>query len=177
MPEKNWHITGIEPNATARKNAKRKGVELLPSLEDVQKKKFSVITLWHVLEHLHNPIQQLNSLKALLEPNGILIVAVPNYKSYDAKKYQEYWAAYDVPRHLYHFSQDAIKNLAKETGFMVERTKPMFFDSFYVAMLSEQYKNKSSNYIKAFGVGLVSNLKALFSSEYSSIIYVLRPKQ
>ena len=133
-----------------------------------------MITLWHVFEHIHDLNNQINLLKPLLEEKGTLIIAVPNYKSYDAKYYKSFWAAYDVPRHLWHFSQNGIKQLLEGFGFVCQKTLPMLFDSFYVSLLSEKYKRGFMNPFMAFWIGLRSNLKAKRSGEYSSLIYVFK---
>ena len=133
-----------------------------------------MITLWHVLEHLPKLKNHIAVFESLLKPNGRLIIAVPNYKSYDAKYYKNYWAAFDVPRHLWHFSQNAISKLMSQNGMSVLKTKPMIFDAFYVSLLSEKYKNGSMNLIKAFWIGLRSNLKAKRSGEFSSLIYIIK---
>ncbi len=171
---KNWKTVGVELNDQARQKASNKKIDTFKSLDNLNNQKFDIITLWHVLEHLPNLEDQILKIKSLLEKNGILIIAVPNYKSYDAKYYKQYWAAYDTPRHLWHFSQKAIKTIFAEKNFIVKDTLPMYFDSYYVSLLSEKYKNGSSNYIKAFYRGLVSNLKAKSTTEYSSLIYVLK---
>ena len=113
-------------------------------------------------------------LKKLLKPTGVLLIAVPNFKSYDAKHYSEFWAAYDVPRHLSHFSQKSIKLLFDTVGMKVSKTLPMKFDSYYVSLLSEKYKSGVSNPLKAFYRGFVSNMKASKTNEYSSLIYILK---
>lgn len=170
-----WKITGIEPNGLARLKAEEKGVMLLDDLNTLPMgQKFEVITLWHVLEHLPDLESQVSKLVGLLTETGTLVVAVPNFKSYDAKYYKEYWAAFDVPRHLWHFSQKSIQNIFGKYGMKLVRTKPMFFDAFYVALLSEKYKNGKQNFIRAFLIGLISNLRALRSKEYSSLIYVIK---
>lgn len=174
---KNWKTVGVELNDQARQKASNKKIDTFKSLDNLNNQKFDVITLWHVLEHLPNLEDQILKIKSLLEKNGTLIIAVPNYKSYDAKYYKQYWAAYDTPRHLWHFSQKAIKTIFAEKNFIVIDTLPMYFDSYYVSLLSEKYKNGSSNYIKAFYRGLVSNLKAKSTTEYSSLIYVLKKEQ
>ena len=110
----------------------------------------------------------------MLEDTGTLIVAVPNFKSYDAKHYGEFWAAYDVPRHLWHFSKTAIKKLFGKQNIEVKKVKPMWFDSFYVSLLSEEYKTAKKNWIPALWVGLWSNLNGIFTKEYSSHIYILQ---
>lgn len=173
---KDWHADGIEPNYEARMKAIEKGVGLVDGMEALPKKKYEVITLWHVLEHLPDLENQILKLTLHLEEDGTLIIAVPNFKSYDAKHYKEFWAAFDVPRHLWHFSRTAIEKLFSKYGLQLVKTKPMVFDSFYVALLSEKYKTDSSNFFKAFIVGLRSNLKAIRTKEYSSLIYVLQKR-
>ena len=170
----NWNVFGIEPNEGARKIALEKEIALEQDLFSLPENRFDVITLWHVLEHVTNLDAYILQLKKLLKPNGVLVIAVPNFKSYDAKYYKEFWAAYDVPRHLWHFSQTAIKKLFSEASMKVVKTKPMKFDSYYVSLLSEKYKTKKRNPIKAFYIGFLSNLKARRSSEYSSLIYILK---
>jgi 2-polyprenyl-3-methyl-5-hydroxy-6-metoxy-1,4-benzoquinol methylase len=177
MKEAGWQVTGLEPDETARLNALEKhGMQLLPSdqLYQLEGEQFDAITLWHVLEHVHDLHGYLEKFHHLLKPNGKLLIAVPNYTSYDAAKYQEYWAAYDVPRHLYHFSPRSLQELARAKGFSVKSYKPMWFDSFYVSMLSEQYKSGKGNLFRAMKNGLISNLKALGNArKCSSVIYVL----
>ncbi len=171
-----WKITGIEPNENARAIANSKTNNRVFDISELNKlpdHSFDVISLWHVLEHLPDLEEHVSLFKRLLKPNGKLIIAVPNHKSYDASYYKEYWAAYDVPRHLWHFSQNSIKLLFSKFGMTVVKTVPMQFDSFYVSLLSEKYKTGHQNFIKAFCVGLRSNLKAKRTSEYSSLIYVL----
>ena len=170
----NWQVLGIEPNAEARENAVKKGVHLKENLLDVTNQKFDVITLWHVLEHVENLKSTIKVLKNLLQPEGRIVVAVPNYKSYDAAFYKEHWAAYDVPRHLWHFSQKAIHKLFLEAEMIVEETLPMKFDSYYVSLLSEKYKTGKSNPVKAFYRGFLSNRSAKSTTEYSSLIYVIK---
>jgi 2-polyprenyl-3-methyl-5-hydroxy-6-metoxy-1,4-benzoquinol methylase len=171
-----WVCTGIEPNEKARTIANSKtdnSVFDISELNNLADNSFDVISLWHVLEHLPNLEEHISLFKRLLKPNGKLIIAVPNHKSYDAAYYKEFWAAYDVPRHLWHFSQNSIKVLFSKFSMTVVKTLPMKFDSFYVSLLSETYKTGHRNFIKAFFVGLRSNMKAKQTSEYSSLIYVL----
>ncbi len=172
--EENWKISGVEPNEIARDIAKEKGVDLEKDLEHLPEQKYDVITLWHVLEHLPNLENQIKKIITKLKPNGYLFVAVPNYKSYDAQKYKHHWAAYDTPRHLWHFSQNSISKLFNNYKLKVVNTKPMYFDSFYVSLLSEKYKTGRPNYFRAFWNGLISNIKAIRTKEYSSIIYILK---
>lgn len=169
-----WFIQGIEPNLKARKLASKKGVDLLENIKEISNEKFDVITLWHVLEHIPDLENYILKLKAMLKDKGIIIIAVPNYKSYDAQYYKEFWAAYDVPRHLWHFSPNSINFLFSKQKMKVVKILPMIFDSYYVSLLSEKYKTGKMNYIKAFIFGSLSNFKALFNKNYSSLIYIIK---
>ncbi|HRH59137.1 MAG TPA: class I SAM-dependent methyltransferase [Chitinophagaceae bacterium] len=178
MQQAGWQVTALEPDATARENAlKHHGMQLheMEILMQLQPKEFDVITLWHVLEHVHLLHEYVEQLYTVLKDDGCLIVAVPNYTSYDATLYKEYWAAYDVPRHLYHFSPLSVQQLMQQHGFAIVQHKPQWFDSFYVSMLSEKYKTGSGNLLRAVWNGVMSNLKAI--SDYkkcSSVIYVMK---
>lgn len=175
--ENGWDIQGIEPNVGARSKAKAKNIVLSSDIQNITcENKLSVITLWHVLEHLPNLDVQIENILKCLDKNGTLIIAVPNFKSFDAVFYKEHWAAYDVPRHLWHFSRNSMDLLFQKHNMKVVKTKPMIFDSFYVSLLSEKYKTGNQNFLKAFSVGLWSNLKALFNREHSSVIYILKSK-
>jgi 2-polyprenyl-3-methyl-5-hydroxy-6-metoxy-1,4-benzoquinol methylase len=169
-----WGITGIEPGEKPKAIAKAKGVTFADSLAEIATHSKDVITMWHVLEHVPDVDAQITELKRILKPDGVLIVAVPNYKSHDAQYYKEFWAAYDVPRHLWHFSKTAIKKLFAAQGIELIKIAPMKFDSFYVSLLSEKYKTGKMNFVAGFWRGLQSNLKAAQNMEYSSHIYVLK---
>lgn len=176
MKNAKWNITGLEPDETARAKAvelyglhleKTEEFYLLPA------QTFDAITMWHVLEHVHELHEYMEQLKKLLKPGGKLFIAVPNYTSYDAGVYQEFWAAYDVPRHLYHFSPKSMQTLLHSHGMTVEKMKPMWYDSVYVSMLSEQYRSGKPHPVKALFCGIISNFKTLFNKEKcSSVIYV-----
>ncbi len=176
MKNAGWNVTALEPDTDAIRRAKQLyELELKPSEEIYQlpEKSYDVITLWHVLELVHDLHGYLNTFHRLLKPDGILVIAVPNYTSGDASGYKEFWAAYDVPRHLYHFSPGSMKKLLVAHGFGMRAVKPMWFDSFYVSLLSEQYKTGRQNIIPAFIRGGISNLKAMTGTERaSSLIYV-----
>lgn len=174
MQRAQWKVTGLEPDDNARAVAfSNYNLQLqeLGNLSYLQADSFDVITLWHVLEHVHELHAYVERFYQLLKRTGMLFIAVPNYCSYDATVYKQHWAAYDVPRHLYHFSPKAMQLLLAQKGFALKSIKPMWFDSFYVSMLSEQYRNGST--IRGAWTGLVSNLKAVFEKEKcSSIIYI-----
>jgi 2-polyprenyl-3-methyl-5-hydroxy-6-metoxy-1,4-benzoquinol methylase len=172
--QNNWTVFGTEPNQQAREFAAKKGILLHENVSDFSNQKFEVITLWHVLEHVENLSVFISQLNNLLSENGKLIIAVPNYKSDDAKYYREFWAAFDVPRHLWHFSQQSISKIFTTENFIIEKTLPMKFDSFYVSMLSEKYKTGKMNFFNGFWRGFVSNWKARSTSEYSSLIYIIK---
>ena len=170
----NWKVTGIEPNLEARKIAEKKDIKLYQELSELENQQFDVITLWHVLEHVPNLKEYISQIKNLLKQNGVIVIAVPNYKSFDALYYNKFWAAFDVPRHLWHFSKNSILKLFKKESIILSRVLPMKFDAYYVSLLSEKYKNGKMNPIKAFWIGFKSNRKAKRSGEYSSLIYILR---
>lgn len=170
----NWEVTGIEPSEKARTIAGKKGVTFAESAAVLEKNSFDVITMWHVLEHVPNVEQQIKELKRLLKPDGTIIIAVPNFRSFDAKYYRRFWAGFDVPRHLWHFSKKAIKQLFLKEKMKVEKMLPMKFDAFYVSLLSEKYKTGYMNFFKAFYIGLKSNYKARKRFQYSSLIYVIK---
>lgn len=169
-----WNVYGFEPNEKAKEISKSKNINLIDDLNSYESNSFDVITMWHVLEHVYDLDSQINQIKKLLKKDGLLIIAVPNYKSYDAKYYKSNWAAYDVPRHLWHFSKTSIKKIFNNYQMNLIHIKPMYFDSFYVSLLSEKYKSGKMNPVKAFYVGLISNIKGIFSKEYSSHVYFLR---
>ncbi len=170
---RNWKVSGIEPSLQARNLAESKGIFLQTDLSEISGN-FDVITLWHVLEHVHDLKTYIKFLKTHLSENGILVIAVPNFKSKDAEKYGSFWAANDVPRHLYHFSQTAIVKLFQEVNLELVQTKPLLFDSFYVSILSEKYKGNKFSLLRGMLAGLHSNLSAIRTKEYSSLIYVLK---
>lgn len=172
-----WTVCGIEPNAQARSMANKKtgnAIFDVDKLLNFNASSFDVITLWHVLEHLPNLEEQIRILKKLLKPNGTLIIAVPNHKSYDATYYKAYWAAFDVPRHLWHFNKQSISKLFQDVSMEIVKIKPMYFDAFYVSLLSEKYKSGKMSFFKGFWIGLLSNLQSLKTKEASSLIYIIK---
>ena len=174
--EKKWNSIGIEPDESARNIAINKGIKAYPEdkLFYYPDNQFDVITLWHVLEHVYNLHNRISEIYRLLKKNGILIVALPNCNSWDTKYYKQFWAAWDVPRHLYHFDKETVKLLFNKYDFELIEIKPMKFDSYYVSLLSEKYKSGKQNLLKAFYHGFKSNLSAHKTKEYSSLIYVLK---
>ncbi|HVT87099.1 MAG TPA: class I SAM-dependent methyltransferase [Chitinophagaceae bacterium] len=177
MQLKNWIVTGLEPDAGARELAKRLyNLDLKDQNElfHLPGSSLDAITLWHVLEHVHDLDGYIQQLKLLLKESGKLFIAVPNYTSLDARIYKEYWAAYDVPRHLYHFSPLSMQRLMEKNGLKIIKYKPMWYDSFYISLLSSKYKNGKSRWFASLWNGLRSNVIALGNTKKcSSVIYVI----
>lgn len=170
---------GVEPDSGARGQAKQNfQIELLENLSQVDSlgKKYDAISMWHVLEHVHQLDYYFKKFDSFLEDKGVLAIAVPNYTSLDAKYYKKDWAAYDLPKHLWHFSPDSIKKLAEKHGFKHLKSYAMPYDSYYISLLSE--KHKSSGFlgkIRAMLIGELSYLKAFFNSEKaSSVVYIFQ---
>jgi 2-polyprenyl-3-methyl-5-hydroxy-6-metoxy-1,4-benzoquinol methylase len=171
-----WNISGIEPNAVARLKASEHTGSIIHDTIDriTPETKYGVITLWHVLEHIHALNETVDKLRKLLEKQGRLIIAVPNIDCLDARIYKEEWAAYDVPRHLYHFSQDTMKTFLANHQLRILKTLPMYFDSYYVSLLSEHSDKLLLNYVHAFINGYKSNAYAKkHHNNYSSLIYII----
>jgi SAM-dependent methyltransferase len=165
--KKGFISVGFEPiNKT-----KKKGII---NTNKYLKKKYDWITMWHVLEHIHNPVNKMKELSGLLEKGGHIAVALPNNDSYDNTYYKKYWAGYDVPRHLFHFNRKSFAYFSKDLKLEIIEEKPLFLDSIYVSILSEGYKKRPFSFIFGFFVGLFSNISALITGNYSSIIYILR---
>lgn len=177
MKKHGWAITGLEPDeATRNRAAALHGVALqhTDELLHLPAASFDVVTLWHVLEHVHALHEYMHQVRRVLKTEGKAFIAVPNYTSYDAGVYKAYWAAYDVPRHLYHFSPLSMKRLLQQHGLKLLDAMPMWYDSFYVSILSEQYRKGAPAYLAAFITGLISNAKAMLNKERcSSLIYVI----
>lgn len=175
LQESGVEARGFEPSAKARLLAKERGIDLHTSLDKFESNTFDLISMYHVLEHVPDVKKQKQEILELLKPNGILILALPNYESYDARYYGKFWAGYDVPRHLFHFNKKAVESLFHKE-FELIKMQPMWFDSFYVSILSARYKKAAIPFLSGILVGLVSNVVALFSKEASSITYVLKKR-
>jgi 2-polyprenyl-3-methyl-5-hydroxy-6-metoxy-1,4-benzoquinol methylase len=173
-----WKTVGIEPSDTGRAAGIRNyglSIFLEQHLQVFQPNSVDVITMWHVLEHVHELKSRIQQIKSLLKPGGYAFIAVPNHLSYDAASYNRFWAAYDVPRHLYHFDIQTITKLFEQEKMTFIKALPMKMDAFYVSMLSEKYKTGKMNYPAAVMTGLKSNMKAGGKAEgYSSVIYIFK---
>ncbi|MEO8473512.1 MAG: class I SAM-dependent methyltransferase [Chryseolinea sp.] len=177
--DKHWNITGVEPSEQARAIAiTNTKASIQPNIISIPQPHFEVITLWHVLEHLRDLNQTLTSLTQKLSKTGTMFIAVPNYKSQDAEFYANFWAAYDVPRHLWHFSKTTMQQLLKQHRLKTTEIIPMKLDAYYVSMLSEKYKHNDHQTLRtllpAIAIATRSNIMAKRTGEYSSLIYVIR---
>ncbi len=172
-----WNVRGIEPNPHARlfaTEAYKLQVDDESALSDLDSESFDVISLWHVLEHVPGLNQRMRDIYRLLKADGLVVIALPNLASWDAQYYGKYWAALDVPRHLYHFTPDTFQKLALHHGLKLVKQFPMKLDAYYVSLLSEKYQNRCCKFLSAWFHGYLSNLKAKRSLQYSSMIYVLK---
>lgn len=181
MKSKGWEVVALEPDESSRLKAfENYGLKVDPidHFFNLPDQSFDVISLWHVLEHVHDLNDYLIKFYSLLNTNGKLIIAVPNYTSFDAQYYKHMWAAYDVPRHLYHFSPASLETLCVKHHLKVTKHKAMWFDSYYVSLLTEKYINwKLFGTLRAMIVSTVSNLVAVFNNQRaSSVIYIIEKK-
>lgn len=169
---------GYEPNEKARNFAQQKNSKTIflssPTLSEIENESLDLITLWHVFEHIENQDEILSIFYQKLKPNGKLIIAVPNHTSYDAKYYKEFWAAYDVPRHIWHFSKKGMLQLMNNEKWKIEKISPLLLDAFYISMLSEKYKKNPLFWLFGAIHGAISNFKASKTGEFSSLIYTIK---
>ena len=179
MESLGWETTGIEPSEEAQAIAKKRTKAELYSPEDIEilhDENFDLITMWHVLEHVDDLKTEIAHLQRLLKKGGRLVLALPNFKSYDAEFYKEKWAAYDVPRHLSHFCRKSIANIFKNSQLQLIKTNKLAWDAYYISYMSEQYKRHAFPLVKGAYRGLISNHKARKSGEWSSLVYIFEKK-
>ena len=175
-----WQCTGVEPSEDAKAIAKKriKGeIHSSEDLEQIPNETFDIITMWHVLEHVDDIKWQVAQLQRLIKKDGRIVIAVPNYKSYDADYYKEKWAAYDVPRHLNHFNKDTLVKIFKTNGLNLTKTDKLWWDAYYISYMSEQYMHHKFPLLKGAYLGCISNCKARRSKEWSSRIYVFEKQK
>jgi ubiquinone/menaquinone biosynthesis C-methylase UbiE len=176
-----FKVEGVEPSQLAREQAVNNynlSVSEDTNLEQFKDDTFDSISMWHVLEHVPNLIKTITEFKRILNKNGKVIIAVPNHKSWDSSYYSEFWAAWDVPIHLWHFSKETIELLFNKNGFKLIKTRSMLFDSFYVSLLSEEFKTGKKKFINGFFIGIISNIIGLFTKRgCSSTIYVFEKQK
>lgn len=173
---KGWKIKGVEPNPKAREVASQKTGQIIEkNIQLIENQQFGLISCWHSLEHVPHINETIKKCYDLLIKDGIMVIALPNYMCYDAQLYKEYWAGYDVPRHLYHFEKNSVKKLLKKHKLKLIHTLPMKWDAYYVSLLSEKYKNGKLHYFQGFLNGWKSNRWASkHEHNYSSLIYIAK---
>jgi len=177
LAHKKFEITVVEPNNKGLEACTKKGLNTYLSVADLPtNKRYSATTMWHVLEHLTAPEKTLQELRALMETDALLIIAVPNFNSHDARYYGSEWAALDVPRHLWHFTHKGLIDLVEPLGFVVIAQKPLWFDVFYISYLSEKNRKKKLPFLRGLLVGTICTFRALIDGEHSSNIYVFKKK-
>ena len=173
LKKKKYNVVGVDSNKKARHKCLEKKLTTFKSIKDF-KENIDAITFWHSFEHVSNPNEILNQIINQSKNNLTVVIALPNYRSFDAQHYGAFWAAYDVPRHRFHYSTTGIKKLMKSHGFECLKTKPLLLDAFYVSIMSEKYKKSKLSFVKGIMVGLISNLLGLFTSSYSSSVFVFK---
>ncbi|NAW51566.1 methyltransferase domain-containing protein [Elizabethkingia argentiflava] len=176
--KKNYCVYGIEPHSHAQKMAQQKvgKQNIKTSLTEIENESLDVMTLWHVFEHIGDQSIFLDEVYEKIKKGGKLIIAVPNYKSYDAQYYKEYWAAYDVPRHIFHFSQEGMNSIFNNERWKLKKVKPLLLDSYYISIISEKYKKNPFFWLKGCLLGLISNINGVKTGDFSSLIYVIEKK-
>ena len=173
LKKKKYTVVGVDSNKKARDMCLEKNLKTYKSINDF-KENFDTITFWHSFEHVSKPNEILDQIITQSKDNLTVVIALPNYRSFDAKHYGVFWAAYDVPRHRFHYSATGIKKLMKSHGFKCLKTKPMLLDAFYISIMSEKYKKSKLSFFKGIMIGLISNLLGIFSSSYSSSVFVFK---
>jgi len=174
MKKKKYSVFGIEPNKNAREISFSNGINVYPRINQVKDIKFKAITLWHVLEHLPDPTDAVKMYYKMLDKDGILVIAVPNLESHDANYYKECWAAWDLPRHLWHFAPRGLLKLVQEEGFIKELIFPLWFDALYISYLSEKNSSNRFSFIRGILKGIYFNLKSIKTRKHSSLTFVFR---
>ena len=172
-----YTVTGVEPSEQARTIAQDSGripvhptILAIPSIPT-----FRIATLWHVLEHMHDPQETLRQLRERMTDHGLLIIAVPDRASWDARYYGRDWAAWDVPRHLTHFSQQDMQRILPSCGFRLRNERHMWYDAPYVSILSERSRGRGPflSTLLGIAIGTISNIAAVIGRHpTSSTIYI-----
>jgi SAM-dependent methyltransferase len=134
MASLGWKCSGIDVSETALSLAHGKvpGAKLhRGTVENAPfpRQGFEVVTLWHTLEHLPDPLKALDRIHDLLAPAGRLLVAVPNIDSFEAKVLGSHWLEMDIPGHLYYFSLKTLRTLLEKAGFKCAQSRPQIHPS------------------------------------------------
>ena len=173
LSNKGYNCSGVENNELAISQLKKRNIKHYKSFDELTKK-IDFIMFWHSLEHISNYESVLDNLKSLTSKNAKVLIALPNYLSFDARYYGSGWAAFDVPRHRFHFSPNGLKSVMADFGFKLVNTHPLYLDAFYISMISEKYKNNKLYFLFGIFIGLISNLIGFFNSNYSSSAFIFK---
>jgi len=173
LSNKGYNCSGVENNELAISQLKKRNIKHYKSVDELTKK-IDFIMFWHSLEHISNYESVLDNLKSLTSKNAKVLIALPNYLSFDARYYGSGWAAFDVPRHRFHFSPNGLKSVMADFGFKLVNTHPLYLDAFYISMISEKYKNNKLYFLFGILIGLISNLIGFFNSNYSSSAFIFK---
>lgn len=144
--------------------------------------RFDLITMWHVLEHVLRLNETLDKLRQILTPDGLLVVAMPNPDSWDARHYGKFWNGYDAPRHLYHFAPKTFAQLLAKHRFRVVDRHSLPLDSYYNALLSEKIRAEAEGKRAGVGAWLNAIVKGSIAASAdieraSSVVYYVRAAQ
>lgn len=178
MKNAGWISKGIEVNEKARNfSISHFGLEIISpaDISTLESNSYDCITLWHVLEHFHDPFNYISEIYRLLKPGARCVIALPNCKSYDAVYYNRYWAAWDVPRHLWHFNPSTFRLFSEKSGFLLEKLRILPLDVFYISQLSEKYKGSAFPFIQGISKAFIFALLTLIHrTKSSSVVYILQ---
>jgi len=182
-----YKVEGIEPEARAARFAREHfGLNahtgtLDTTIAGLEQAPYDLITMWHVLEHIPNPVSAITQLKTLLKPGGSILFALPNIGSADAGFYGEQWVALDTPRHLWHFTPASLDKLMAKCGFKRVQSGMLPLDTFYNCLMSEQLVIKQKGKIQLILTPIrlplfvtLSIIKGLFTGKHSGLFYIYR---
>jgi 2-polyprenyl-3-methyl-5-hydroxy-6-metoxy-1,4-benzoquinol methylase len=181
MKQNGYEVTGVEISDKAVELCNSKfGIKAnspADFLAEKLDKDFDIISLWHVFEHVYTFNEYFDLFAKSLKKDGTLILALPNSNSADAQIYKDHWAAYDTPRHLWHFTPATLSRFAEARGFEVVKKYRLPLDPFFNAMVSASYKKGFKFLPISVLKGLYSLIISLFNKDKSSsLIYFLKKK-
>ena len=177
MSKRGWNVVIQDANIDIIDKNIPHDYNFVKDLQQInESESFNVITLWHSLEHIHNIKDLYSQINRLLAPEGVLLIAVPNLQAPEKKSFGVKWAAYDAPRHLYHFHPDSIKRLCMKYDFKIVRKFSLFQDSPYNILLS--ISNKSLiQLLRAAIILFMTLIQSIYRGpDYSSSFLVICKK-
>ncbi|MFO0597364.1 MAG: class I SAM-dependent methyltransferase [Myxococcaceae bacterium] len=126
MAARGFQVVGLEPYSlgTTVEEPNLRLVRAPLAKVKAELGQFDVITMWHVLEHVMNPVEVLSELKSMLAPGGVLVVSVPNFASWQSEVFKGGWFHLDPPRHVLQFEPDTLADCLRRAGLSVDRSVP-----------------------------------------------------